>query len=292
MNIQSLQTKNKHFTISAFDHRPSLVEILGLDKNDQERTTAQMIEVKSLLMKTFSPMSSAVLTDPIYGIKTLDHKAKNCGLLMSLEESSYDAVKEEVPTLLENWGIKGIKQHGAAAKMLLYFHPKEKTAMLKTELIRQLFEQAKQAETPFLLEVVLYALEGEEDFANHWHTLQLETIGIFEQLCDVLKIEYPGLYASDEMQAELFCQMISQATKTPWIILSRGMKYDLFSQALKISMASGAAGFAVGRAVWQEIDSFSLLKTGSWQESLRQMSDFMETTAVSRLEALIDLVER
>lgn len=292
MTLKNLQTKKNHFTISAFDHRSSLINLLKLETTDEERLRQQMIEVKSLLIKTFSPLSSGVLTDPLFGIETLLDKAKHCGLLMSLEESGYDADKSQVPTLLPNWGVKGVKEHDAAGKMLLYFHPQEKTAMLKTELIRQLYELSKQEKVPFLLELVLYPLEGEDDFKNSWHTLQLETVGIFQSLCDVLKIEYPGLYASSDDQAGLFCEMISKATQVPWIILSRGMKYDLFLNALKISMENGAAGFAVGRAVWQEIDNFSLEKTGSWQESLSQMKDFLENIAVARLEALIDIVEQ
>lgn len=291
MNLSALQTKKQHFTISAFDHRSSLVKILGLDTSDEVRLKQQMVDIKSLLIKTFSPLSSGVLTDPIYGIETLQDKANSCGLLMSLEESYDGPDKSEVPKLMPDWGFKGLTENGAAAKMLLYFHPKEKTAMLKMELIRQLYELAKKEKTPFLLELVLYPIEGEEEFKSEWHLLQLETIGIFQSLCDVLKIEYPGLYASSEDQAKLFCEMVSKASSVPWIILSRGMEYELFLKALKISMASGAAGFAVGRAVWQEIDNYSLEKTGSWQESLTQIKDFLENIAVARLEGLIDIVE-
>lgn len=291
MNLSALQTKKKHFTISAFDHRQSMMKLLGLDTTDEGHLRQQMIDIKSLLIKTFSPLSSAVLTDPIYGVETLQDKDKSCGLLMSLEESYDSTDKSVVPNLLPNWGFKGLKEHDSAAKMLLYFHPKEKTAQLKMELIRQLFDLSKQEKTPFLLELVLYPIESEEEFKKDWHTLQLETVGIFQSLCDVLKIEYPGLYASSDDEAKLFCEMVSKASEVPWIILSRGMEYELFLNALKISMKSGAAGFAVGRAVWQEIDNYSLEKIGSWQESLTQIKDFLENIAVARLEGLIDIVE-
>lgn len=291
MNLSALQNKKKYFTISAFDHRSSLVKILGLEGSDEERLKQQMIDIKSLLIKTFSPLSSAVLTDPIYGVETLNDLDKNCGLLMSLEESYDGPDKSSVPKLLENWGFKGLKEHNAAAKMLLYFHPKEDTALLKIELIKQLYTKAKKEQTPFLLELVLYPIEGEEEFKSNWHLLQVETVGIFHELCDVLKIEYPGLYAESEEQARIFCENVSKATEVPWIILSRGMEYELFLKALKISMKSGAAGFAVGRAVWQEIDNYSLEKIGSWQESLNQIKDFLENIAVARLEGLIDVVE-
>jgi tagatose 1,6-diphosphate aldolase len=291
MTLKDLQTRKGHFTISAFDHRSSLVKLFQLDETQTQLLTEHMIELKSLLMRTFSPISSAVLTDPIYGKATIEDKAKNCGLLMSLEESGYDSDKAELPTLVPDWGIEGIKGYQGAAKFLLYFHPEEKNAQAKIEQVTHLYEQAKAHKVPFLVEVVLYQIEDEAEFKKKWHVLQLETIQIFGKICDVLKIEYPGLQAETEEHSGEMCQMISQASPVPWIILSRGMEFQKFAKAVEISMRSGAAGFAVGRAVWQEIDQFGLEKTGSWAESMRQTKDFLENTATDRLKHLIELVE-
>lgn len=292
MKLSSLQTSNKHFTISAFDHRNSLIKLLQLDTSDDERVTQQMIEVKTLFMQVFSPLSSAVLTDPIYGKHTVQDKAPDCGLLMSLEESGYDADKSEIPKLLPDWGIAGVKGFQSAAKFLLYFNPNEKNAQAKIDMVQTLYVQSKDQAVPFLLEVVLYQLKGESEFEKNWHNLQLQVVETFTYHCDVLKMEYPGLYAESDEQAGVMCQAVSQASKAPWIILSRGMQYDRFVTSLEISMRSGASGFAVGRAVWQEIDQFALEKTGSWQATLDGLKHFLELTAVNRLEALINIVEK
>lgn len=291
MLLQDLQTANHHFTISAFDHRSSLVKLMQIDTHHTEAMTKEMIELKSLFMRIFSPLSSAVLTDPIYGRYTLADKAEGCGLLLSLEESGYDDEKSALPKLLPDWGIVGVKGFLASGKFLLYFHPREHLAQEKIEMVKTLYEQAKEHQVPFLLEVVLFELSNEPDFKDHWHQLQLEVVEKFDGLCDVLKIEYPGLYASSDDEAVAMCSAISITSSVPWIILSRGMKYEKFFQAVSISQRSGASGFAVGRAVWQEVDQFGLEKTGSWEKTMESMQEFLETTAVPRLKELISLVE-
>jgi tagatose-1,6-bisphosphate aldolase len=211
---------------------------------------------------------------------------------MSLEESGYNADKSEVPKLLPDWGIKGVQEHQSAAKFLLYFHPNEARAQEKIDLVQTLFAQAQDEQVPFLLEIVLYPIEDKTEFEAIWHVLQLEVIKRFSTLCDVLKIEYPGLHAESDDHARAMCQAVSQAATVPWIILSRGMQYDRFMNSLQISMETGASGFAVGRAVWQEIEQFALEKTGSWQATLDGLKHFLELTAVSRFEALVKVVEK
>lgn len=291
MLLQDLMTANHHFTLSAFDHRSSLVKLMDINGHHTEAMTREMIELKSLFMRVFSPLSSSVLTDPIYGRYTVQDKAPGCGLLLSLEESGYDDEKSALPRLLPDWGIAGVKGYMAAGKFLLYFHPRERLAEQKIQMVRDLYEDAKREHVPLLLEIVLFQLPNEADFETYWHQLQLEAVGQFDRLCDVLKIEYPGLYAQTESEAGEMCSAVSIASSVPWIILSRGMQYEKFAKAVEISKNSGAQGFAVGRAVWQELDQFSLEKTGNWEESLKQVTQFLETTGTIRLRKLIQLVE-
>jgi tagatose-1,6-bisphosphate aldolase len=291
MKLQDLMTANHHFTLSAFDHRSSLVKLMKIDDHHTEAMTKEMIELKSLFMRVFSPLSSSVLTDPIYGRYTVQDKAEGCGLLLSLEESGYDDEKSALPKLLPDWGIAGVKGYMAAGKFLLYFHPREPLALEKITMVKNLYHDAQKQHVPFLLEVVLFQLPNESDFESNWHQLQLEVVELFEEVCDVLKIEYPGLYAKSENEAGEMCSKVTLTSSVPWIILSRGMKYEKFAKAVEISKVSGSAGFAVGRAVWQELDQFNLEKTGNWDKSIEKVTQFLETTAVIRLRNLIKIVE-
>ena len=115
MTILNLQDANHHFTIAAFDHRGSLIKLLGFDEGNTEELTRQMIELKQLFFDVFAPYASAVLIDPIYGRQTLDERflggvypandqalndkksgnddSIKPGVLLSLEESSYEGDK-------------------------------------------------------------------------------------------------------------------------------------------------------------------------------------------------------
>lgn len=289
MNLSTLQTQNHRFTIAAFDHRSSLAETLGIDVNSEEGKK-QFIQLKQLFMETYSPFCSAVLTDPIFGKETVQYRDAHAGLLMSLEESGYEGGKEVVPPMMPDWGVLGIKGYGASAKLLLYFHPDEKNADAKLDLVKQIYAQCEEHEVPFLLEPVLFPVEEKEEFEQNWEKIQQRTVEMFDSYCHVLKIEYPGLYAKSEQEAEQACAMISQFASTPWIILSRGMDYEHFKTAVEISINHGGAGFAVGRGVWQEIDQWSLSKTHDWDYSFDQISEFLHTTGTQRMKELIDLV--
>lgn len=289
MLLSQLQTHNHKFTIAAFDHRSSLSEVLGINVHTEEGV-AQFIELKQLFMEVFSPMASAVLTDPVYGKFTVDRKVTKAGLLMSLEESGYEGGKGVVPPLLENWGVLGVKGYDAAAKLLLYFNPEEPNAAKKLSLVKDLHTQTQAQELPFLVEPVLYPLEGQTNFEIQWAELQQRTVEQLDEYCDVLKIEFPGLYANTDDEKARACQLINQYASKPWIILSRGMGYEEFSRAVEISLLHGGSGFAVGRAVWQEIEQWSIDKTGNWPESLDKIRQFLTGTGTVRMRALINQV--
>lgn len=291
VSLQSLQTVNGNFTIAAFDHRASLAETLNIPLNTADGTAA-MIELKQFFLDIFADQCSAVLTDPIWGKETLDRKPAQTGLLLSLEESGYEGGKTVVPPLLPNWGVKGIKGYSAAAKMLLYFHPDEKNVAAKIELIKKIKAECEQENVVFLLEPVLFAIESEAEFTGHWSELQLRTVEIFDQLCDVIKIEYPGLYEKTEAEQRLACEKITQSSSVSWILLSRGMKFEPYSEALRIAMASGAKGFAAGRAVWQEIEQWKPAAMSEWPMAFAQMKKFVETTGKQRMQQLIEIVEK
>jgi tagatose-1,6-bisphosphate aldolase len=136
-----------------------------------------------------------------------------------------------------------------------------------------------------LLEPVIY------DHVHYKDDL-LRTVTLFTDKCDVLKLEYPGLEESSPEAEAAACARVSQLADVPWILLSRGMEFEKFKSALQISMDNGASGFAVGRAVWQEIKEFSLEKTGNWEQSLTQIEEFLTTTGTERMKELIEIVEQ
>ncbi len=270
MQLSDFQTTDGYFTIAPFDHRASLAEALKLDLQITTDSDT-FLSLKQMFMRILSPHVSAVLTDPEYGIKTLDEKDGRAGLFLSLEESGYSGDHDAVTKLKEQWGVPMIKLRNAGAKLLVYYNPKSSTAGEKLELVKRVYEECRNEGVIFLLEPVMYPLldtplwlgEGDSD----WVSTHLSVCQEFAPYCDILKIQYPG-----NLDA---CTKVTSFHKN-WVLLSRGAAFEQFCTYLQTSVRGGSKGYAAGRAVWQEIEK---LAPDQWEE-------FLKTTAVKRLEEL------
>lgn len=275
MQLSDFKTANGLLTIAPFDHRGSLAESLHLDlSQEHDRTT--FLFLKTAFMKLFSPHVSAVLTDPEFGPQTLSSKAPACRVFLSLERSGYTGNHDAMTELLPDWGIDGVLRYEAGAKLLVYVHPQSNTTQDKIALVQRLYQEAKAKNVVFLVEPVLYELEGKKQWEHvgdqHWIEQHLEVCRLFSPHCDILKVQYPG--------SQEACERVSQMHKN-WILLSRGVPFDEFSQYLTIARRSGCVGYAAGRAVWQELTS---LPKERWEE-------FLQTVAVPRLQQLTKILE-
>ncbi len=274
MNLTSFQTSDGWFTIAPFDHRGSLATSLKLDLSNQ-LDREKFLHIKQLFMRILSPHVSAVLTDPEYGIRTLDDKAANCGLFLSLEESGYSSDKDAMTILRSDWGVAGVKKHAAGAKLLVYVNPTSSTADAKLKLIESVANECSLAQVPFLLEPVLYPLEQsplwEKEGDEQWIATHLEVCKTMAPFCDILKIQYPG--------SQDACAKVSSLHPN-WILLSRGAAFETFTDYLTTAARQGCKGFAAGRAVWQEIEELDA----------REWEGFLRTTAVPRLLELSQIL--
>lgn len=252
--------------------------MLGVSLDNPEGQ-ALVTQFKNWCMEAFSPICSGVLVDPVYGFDSIEHKADGCGLILTLENSGYGESREQVPELIPNWSVEHIKNNYAVAKLLVYFHPQEASALAKKELIASLSAQAKANDVAFLLEPVIYNPAGEKDLSlDEFHEAQLMTVRTFQQYVDVLKLQYPG--------SALACANITAELDVPWILLSRGLPFAEFVEALTVALENGCVGFAAGRAVWQETGE---LKTADGKPDAAAIQQFLQTTGVQRMSELIHL---
>jgi tagatose 1,6-diphosphate aldolase len=291
-DLSSLATTAGHFTISAFDHRNSLFELLN--PSDPGAVTAdEVVALKRLFIEAFSDISSAILIDPIYGLDYgLDltkEVAPGTGILMSLEESSYDESQAgRLTKLLPHWGVPDIKAHSASAKLLLYYHPDAPIAADQLKLVAKLSEQCRQEQVIFLIEPILYGLGKYSQRSKL--DLTLKTIDQLSPLVDILKLEFPlDVLSSGAYDWEQASHEISRHATVPWILLSRGMDFDHFKTLTGITSKSGASGLAVGRAVWQEIGDLGA-KYPDVPTKLQEIEKFLMSTGRDRMLELTAIV--
>lgn len=233
-----------HIKIAAIDHRGSLKESMHPD-NPEKTTDQEIINWKKRLIELYKDYVSVILIDPIYGTKLLDTSAP-CSWMMSMEKTGYRGGKEaRVTELLPKWSVVQAKKAGAVAvKLLLYFDPENKSlAEKQKETALKLAEECQKEGMIYLLEPLSYLVEGSRE---------KEVLSIAEALKEIpvsiWKFEYPGTYEA--------CKKITKMMNKPWVLLSAGMKYDQYKEALRIAMSAGASGFAVGRALWQEFGEY------------------------------------
>lgn len=257
-------------TIAALDHRGSLKESLHPD-NPESTTEQEIMDWKKRMVDLYRDDVAAVLLDPIYG-KTIVQADPNRGWMLSMEKTGYRGDKQaRVTDILPDWSVKQAREMGACAvKLLLYYDPENvELAKQQRKVAMKVAEECQREEIVFLLEPLSYKIET--DGAS-------EVLRIAEDLkdlpVDIFKFEYPGTREA--------CEKITRMIKVPWVLLSAGMEYKKYKEALKVAMESGARGFAVGRAVWQEF--------GDYQGEERER--YFKNIALMRMRELVEIVNQ
>ena len=259
--LAKLTNSHGKITIAALDHRGSLKESLRDD---------EILSWKRRMVELYRDEVAGILIDPVYGKDILD-KSLAVGWMLSMEKTGYRGDKlARVTEILPNWSVKQAKEMGASGvKLLLYYDPKNiELAQKQKALAQKIAEDCIKEEIVFLLEPLSYKIEGSRE---------VEVLKIADELkdlsVDIFKFEYPGTREA--------CEKITKIIKVPWVLLSAGMEYKKYKEALQIAMESGAAGFAVGRAVWQEF--------GEYEEG-EERERYFNNIAKLRMRELVEIV--
>lgn len=271
MSLEKISSKG-FFHIVALDHRQSLKKMIN-PGNPEKVSKKTLEQIKLKFSKVFSSQASGILLDPIYGRPVMNAIKNKCGLLISLEESGYQETKEgRITSLIKNFGPENVKKMGGdAAKLLIYFNPKAKTAKQQKKLVKEVAERCREIDLPFVCEFLVYPYK-EKNFEKEKSKLIIQSPKEISRLgIDLLKTEFPG---------ELECKKLAKVGKVPWVLLSRGIDFEKFKEQLKISMKFGCSGFMVGRALWQ--DYFQV----------KNKEEFLKKICLNRLKELKEIASK
>ncbi|MEM5853111.1 MAG: tagatose 1,6-diphosphate aldolase [Candidatus Aenigmatarchaeota archaeon] len=244
---------NGFFHIVALDHRESLRRMIK-PENPEAVTRKDMEIVKLRLAKIFCEEASGILLDPIYGKPAIRVVKRKCGLILALEESGYeDGEYGRLTKLIKGFGPREAVKLGAdAAKLLIYFNPKAKTAKKQKELVKEVARECEDVGLPLICEFLVYPLD-EKNFEEEKSELIIKSVKQISRLgIQLLKVEFPGKIGENREILEKRCEKITESSEVPWVLLSRGVDFEEFKEQLKISINCGASGFMVGRALWQD----------------------------------------
>lgn len=272
--------------IVAMDQRNTLRRMLTAV--ERPSTTEEMRAFKVDVVSALSPLASAVLLDPDFGVPAVHESgalASGCGMLIAVEPEARETWKGEPRATLDpTHTVQWIRDLGGdAAKLLVQLRPDRARRTGEPDLVaevvqvvRTVVEDCAASGVPSVVETLLYALPDEEPLsARRRADLIVESARILTETGpDLLKLEYP----SDVVG----CRAVGEVVTVPWAMLSAGMALEPFLEAVMTACdEGGASGFIAGRVYWKEA-------VGLEGEERR---DFLATTARSRLEKTLAVME-
>lgn len=283
-HLMQSSTPHGHFVVLAIDHRSNLLSALN-HYAARPVTDSDFRAFKRSVLASLLPSASAVLTDPVFGIGPgLSERfiPGQVGLLAPLEVTNYDLhPRERLTRFIEGWSVSKIKRiGGSGVKLLLYYHPDDKLATEKRELVSMIVDMCNHLDIPFFLEPIAYSLNPNQSLeADELRQVVVQSVRTFSALgVDVLKLEFPvnPKQISDEAVWKSAVDEVNAACTVPWALLSGGVDYTTFVRQAEIACSAGASGVIVGRAVWGEAVEI--------QDLDRQ--EFLHTTGRARMQEL------
>lgn len=281
--LDSLTLPRGRFAMIAVDQRDSLramFEAGGGSGADHE-----LSGFKAGVAELLAPHASALLVDCLWGMEAAGMVAQqtDCGLILAADVLDYDASGAVLTTGLDSAVFDAGKSlrpefeelGPVALKLLLLWDAAD--AEQADALARDFMSHCRAAGKIGLLEVKLRAPGDDPD--QHAAALVEAARYLAPTQPDVYKTEVPFLGSGTERAIIETCERITQELACPWVVLSSGVPVDRFPEAVELSCRGGAAGFLAGRAVWSEA-----VHPDDYRDRLR-------TTALTRLERLVEIVE-
>lgn len=270
------------FNILALDHRQAVKKVF-IDRPDPY---AEAVAFKRAVVRTLSPFTTAVLLDPSIGAGPCladNSLPGKCGLIVTVEASGYEGPSHaRISRLPLDWNSENIKRMGASAvKLLVYYHSRSSTAPAMQKLLAQVSDECQRLDIPLFLEILTYS----PDPNGAKPTPEQFTEGVVSAAADltsiggdILKIEFPVdvKAQSDQKIWEDACLRVSEASKIPWVLLSAGVDYSVFSEQTRVACKAGASGILAGRAIWKE----------SLEVPINEREGFLKTTGCERFQNL------
>lgn len=303
------------FAMVALDQRPPIFQALARagDRRPDQVADDEVARVKTALARALAPHASAVLLDPVWGLPhALRAVPGRTGLMVTLEDHAFEeAAGERRSREIPGWSVAKIKRCGAAGvKLLAWDRPdaSEATRAAQEALVARVGAACREHDLPFVLELLLYPLPGEDPnslaYARAKPERVLRSVRRFADErfgVDLFKLELPadlrrargagaaearggGLEpAYDLSEVRGILAALDEASPAPWVLLSAGVAPDEFEEGLALALEAGASGFLAGRAVWLDaLDAYPDL------EAVRARLEAESAPYLRRISALTE----
>lgn len=256
--LQTIANGDGLLAIVAMDQRNTLKRMyhaVGIaDPSDAELT-----DIKADTVQALRGSASAFLLDPDYGVPALTQLPADgdpYGVLVAAEPPVRGKVGTEPrthrdPALSARWVAD---QGGSAVKFLVQLRAdrvaqdgEPDTSAEVLQVVREVIADCREVGIPSVIENLIFPLDGEDEQTPAQRADRIiEAAVLLDELNpDLIKLEYPGDAAS--------CRRLATSISNPWAVLSAGVGFDQFADAVRVSCdEGGASGFIAGRSIWKE----------------------------------------
>ncbi len=266
--LQRISNPNGTLTMVAFDQNSSMIDLaqkaLKAKGESRDPTFDEIVEAKLDMVRGMSPVASGTLIDAYYGawpaIATCA-MPPNKGLIVRIEKSGAgkNAAGGTLGEIEAGLSVEKLKLMGVdVVKLLAQYEPTELgSAQHQFDFITKIYEDCRKHDILLLLEPTAFEMNGEKkkdkSFLDRKAETVIESARQLSRWCDVYKAEFPGTLgheSEDQLRDNLLA--LSEASLTPWVLLSAGVDYDDYVIQVKMAMECGASGILGGRAFWKE----------------------------------------
>ena len=310
-NLNALTDAAGVMTALAIDQRKSLRRPIAAFRNvaPDDITDDMLAEFKSTVSRILSPLASAVLLDPEYGLEAARSRPNGAGLLLTYEADGFDNPRpHRMLALIPGVSVERLKAWGAnGVKILLSYTPFDDSRAndQKKAMIERIGNECAGAGLPFLLEFVGYNTHDSGDagleFAKIKPEIVIRSMQEFSRdvyKVDIMKVQVPvnaefmegscvykGRRAYSYTEALELFRRASEAAARPFVYLSAGVSHQAFTESLRMAAEAGAqfSGILCGRATWKEgIRVYAL-------HGERALEDWLASRGVGNIRAVNEL---
>jgi len=308
-NLKNMADDSGRFCMLAVDQRPPIKNLCAERRGESTPRFSDIQAVKRQLITELSQHATAVLADPTYSLcDAMQILSPQHGLIVTLEDSLFESIPGgRVSGSIDNWSVSKIKRVGGnAVKVLIWYRPdqSQSTRQKQYDYAKQIGEACEKHDIPFLLELLVYPLEGEKNQTMDYveqvgkqadHVIQsVVDFSGPEFGVDVFKLESPLPAAAvpdpttesklvEECSA--YYKALAEASGRPWMMLSAGASKADFKNVLHFAYEAGASGFLAGRSIWwddfQAFPDMDAMRTGLATNATQYMQELNSITVKS-----------
>ncbi len=274
MNVKYIRSTQGAVGLLELDTATQLATSLGLDLSVNKNVDiVQNILLK--MAKLAKQHLSGIVIDPLYSFEAIQLPGKG-GCVTRLNAITAEMDPLALPVLMPDHGLEEIRNNYSLAKLELFFHPQEKNALQKKQVLAEIQDYCQYLGIDWMLKLKLFEPKGLTYDPDQFQEDLLNSVFELARFTNLIAIQYP--------LEPLTAATITAELDVPWLMVDEHQDYEQFKNQLRICLENGATGFAVGQVLWQDMTQ---LKLTDYELDWPQLEQFLETTFQDRLIELM-----